>query len=126
MLCSTLGYSLFDKLEVSKSKGNDLLYIKQVGVIAIGKYTDEGIVIFKGSEARVKEAPSLQKSIVTLRRQLLLDGIIEQEGTKYIFREDYSAGSPSKASSLIIGNHTNGWNNWKNKTGKTLNELKRM
>ena len=42
------------------------------------------------------------------------------------FKQDYIFNSPSMASSIVLGRNSNGWINWKNKEGKTLDELKRQ
>jgi len=123
ILLSTLGYGLFDELD---SQEKDIFYINSVGVKATGEYTDDGFVILKGSEARIKESKSLYGRVSDIRIRLLNDGTIKKKGEeKFVFEKNYKSSSPSSASDLIIGNSTNGWDVWKNKAGVTLNELKR-
>lgn len=125
VLLTTLGYPLFDSIAIDSIEEKELLYINSVGVEATGEYSEEGIIIFKGSEARVKESSSFSNGVSKLRQTLLTNGVLVKQGEKYIFTENYIAGSPSKASDLIVGNSTNGWDTWKNINGKTLDELKR-
>ncbi|WP_143476446.1 DUF4357 domain-containing protein, partial [Pseudacidovorax sp. RU35E] len=47
------------------------------------------------------------------------------DGEFYVFQEDVPFGSPSGASDVVTGNPSNGWTVWKNKDGKTLDDLKR-
>lgn len=39
--------------------------------------------------------------------------------------EDHIFNSPSGSAGVIMGRNANGWMSWKNKQGKTLDELKR-
>ena len=41
------------------------------------------------------------------------------------FQEDYLFSSPSAAAAQVLARNANGWIEWKNKQGKTLDELKR-
>jgi hypothetical protein len=48
-----------------------------------------------------------------------------EEDNFLVFQEDYIFNSPSAAAVTIKGRASNGWTAWKNKEGKTLDELKR-
>lgn len=41
----------------------------------------------------------------------------------YIVEEDYSFSSPSLAATVVLGRNTNGRAEWKNRDGKSLNDL---
>ncbi|MEO1033321.1 MAG: DUF4357 domain-containing protein [Bacteroidota bacterium] len=127
ILLATLGYPIFESVAKRTSLSADLFFINRVGANAKAAYTDEGMIIYKGSEARIKETNSLSKRMSNLRQSLLTDGTMEIKNEKlYIFSKNYIAGAPSRASDIIIGNSTNGWIEWKDKNGKTLDELKRQ
>ncbi|WP_427137637.1 DUF4357 domain-containing protein [Psychrobacillus psychrodurans] len=54
------------------------------------------------------------------------DGILgKDDNNRVIFLKDYPFNSPSAASTFINQSPSNGWVDWKNKNGKTLDELKR-
>ncbi|WP_233557516.1 DUF4357 domain-containing protein [Aquimarina sp. AD1] len=42
-----------------------------------------------------------------------------------MFQKDEIFNSPSAAAVSVLGRPANGWTTWKDKNGKTLNELKR-
>ena len=63
------------------------------------------------------------KSFFQTRAKLINDGILKEEGGFLVFTENYTFGSPSSASSIIVGNNTNGWTAWKTEDGKTLDEV---
>ena len=68
---------------------------------------------------------SLSNTIRLLRQKLEEDGTISDKGDRLIFLKDYEFNSPSQASDVIKGNSSNGWIEWKNKNGVTLDALKR-
>ena len=67
-------------------------------------------------------APSFNTQ-VTLRDKLISGNILQDNGSEIVFLQDYIFSSPSAASNMIKGNSSNGWIEWKNKKGKTLDEL---
>lgn len=128
-LLATLGQPCFEPLAKSKDqvKGDELLYCKSANYEAVGQYTEEGLVVLKGSKARVEVAPSMDKWKASGKREALIsDGALKLEGTHYVFQRDVLFKSPSGASDFIAGASTNGWMLWKAKDGKTLDELKRQ
>ncbi|WP_255306983.1 DUF4357 domain-containing protein [Paraliobacillus sp. PM-2] len=42
-----------------------------------------------------------------------------------MFDSDYIFNSPSAADAAVLGRRANGWREWKDEEGRTLNELKR-
>ena len=60
------------------------------------------------------------------QREKLLSkqSIIKSEG-RYILKITLEFNTPSGASDFVLGGSTNGWVEWKNKDGKTLDELYR-
>ena len=61
------------------------------------------------------------------QRKELLDngGIVLSSDGKYILTTTLVFNSPSGASDFVIGGSTNGWAEWKDKDGKTLDEIYR-
>lgn len=124
ILSATLGYPILESEEEEQTQ-TELFYISRKEYKATAKYTNEGVVVLKGSEARIKESASCPSSIIDLRKQLIDDGILITSDNKYVFTEDYIVGSPSRASDLIMGNSANGWDQWKNAEGISLNDIVR-
>ncbi|MFJ5770802.1 DUF4357 domain-containing protein [Psychrobacillus sp. NPDC093180] len=58
-------------------------------------------------------------------QQLLNDGVLGKENDRYIFLKDQPFKTPSAASSFVLQSASNGWTDWKDKSGRTLDELKR-
>ena len=49
------------------------------------------------------------------------DDIFEEKNGVFVFMKDVIFGSPSVASSSVLGRSSNGWTEWKDKNGKTNN-----
>ena len=125
ILLSTLGFPVFDSVNKKTVDRSEILEISGKGIKAEGDLIDDGFVVFKGSYARKDTTPSCHEYMITLRNKLLNDGILVPQDDKLKFSEDYVFNSPSTAGGVILGRPTNGWTAWKNRGGKTLDELKR-
>ncbi len=104
-----------------------LLHCERPGASAKAQYTEEGVVVLKGSRGRGETAPSMIPMSAGRNRQRLIDaGTLIMEGNAYVFQKDVLFGSPSGASDVVLGRSSNGWLEWKDVNGKTLDELKRQ
>jgi len=119
LLLSALGYPILDEIQKDDEK---LIFCKGKEATAAGNYSEVGLTVFKGATAILQDAPSANESIISLRNRLKESGILKQNGNLYVFSEDYLFKSPSSASDTILGRSTNGWMEWKDKDGKTLDE----
>lgn len=125
ILLSTLGYPVFDSIDKKEVDKKEIMYMNGRGVKAEGDLIDDGFVVFKGSEAIKKEVPSCPQYVINARQKLIEDGTLELNGEHYIFKDNHVFRTPSGAAMMIWGRSANGWTEWKNKNGKTLDELKR-
>lgn len=123
ILLATLGYPIFE--EKRKASHREVFYIKSKGIVASGEMTDEGFLIHKESTAVSVETKNVRSWITSSRETLIRQGVIGANETSYFFTSDYLFSSPSAASSVVLGRSSNGWISWKNKEGKTLDEVKR-
>jgi len=124
ILLATLGYPLFEEVRKAKSE-KEILYCKGKDAFAEGEFVDDGFVVLKGSKATLQETKTAGIWVTGNRKRLKEANILVQENGIYIFKEDYLFGSPSTAAATVLGRRANGWMEWKNKEGKTLDELKR-
>ena len=85
---------------------------------------DNSLTVFAGSEVRYSTSPNAG-SLKELRDELLDQEIVEYNGGRYIFAQDYTFNSPSTATDFLLGGSNNGWNYWKVETGQTINEALR-
>lgn len=126
-LLSTLGYPLFVALKSSTTITDDdeVFYCTGADAEGRGLYTQEGFVVLAGSSGRIQNSPSIG-SREEFRLKLIDSDVIKQESERIIFVRDYLFNSPSAAAVAVMGRRANGWVEWKDAAGRTLDELKRQ
>ena len=127
-LVATLGQPIFEPLtKATTAQGEaELFYCKGSGADGVGEYTSEGFVVLKGSRGRVDNVTSIQgTSNERFRQQLVTAGIMVAQNGALVFTRDHLFTSPSMAAMALMGRSANGWVEWKNPQGKTLDEVKR-
>ncbi len=125
ILLSTLGFPVYDKISKEQITSKEILILKGRNIKAEGDLIDDGFVVFKGSQAKKDTVPSCHEYLINLRQKLLENKIIIEKDENFEFIQDYVFNSPSTAGGVVLGRSTNGWTKWKNKEGKTLDQLKR-
>ncbi|ACB84388.1 GIY-YIG nuclease family protein [Natranaerobius thermophilus] len=123
ILLSTLGFPIFE--EIPKSKRKSVFVCKGKEAYAEGDYIDEGFVVYKGSKANLTETQSAGEWLINLRKQLIESGVLVKRDEIYEFSSNYIFSSPSAAAATVLARRANGWTEWKNKDGKTLDDVKR-
>ena len=126
IILSTLGYPIFDPIQKPDKK--DVLICRGVGVYAEGEFSEEGFIVFSGSQAKKKETNTIGKWISNIRKKLISENILEydEENGIYLFTQDYIFDSPSGAAGTVLGRSANGWTSWKYNDGKTLSDVNRL
>jgi hypothetical protein len=124
ILLATLGYPIFEEKRKAKSS-KELFYCTGKSCSGIGELTDDGFLVYKSSKAINRVTDGAGKWVDVLRKKLLLEKIVTLSNEHLIFEQDYIFNSPSAAAAALLGRNTNGWTKWKNKEGRTLDELKR-
>ena len=128
-LLATLGYPVFDPVvkSLATSKDDEVFYCKASGSNGRGLYTQEGFVVLKDSIGRLENVPSfVGTGWHDLRQRMVESGALREEGGKLIFTKDHLFKTPSMAAAFLTGRTANGWIEWKDKDGKTLDALKRQ
>lgn len=144
-LVSTLGQQVFEPLAVrvepalpvveggviEKAQPPELAQVFRCsgpqGADATGQYTEEGMVVLKGSRGRGEAVPSMIPTAAGRHRQRLIDaGDLSPNSGSYVFQRDVLFPSPSGASNVVLGRSSNGWTEWRDSTGQTLDALKRQ
>jgi hypothetical protein len=121
-LISTLGYPVFEPIGKTKSVSH-LFYAKGGGSDGKGELVEDGFVVFEGSIARIEIAPSAVQSLRPQREKLLASGVLEERAGVYVFTQDFLFTSPSTAAAIVLGRSANGWLEWKDLEGKTLDDI---
>jgi hypothetical protein len=127
-LLATLGYPVFDPVgaPVASAKAAEVFYCKTAGVDGRGLYTPEGFVVLQGSVGRRGNQPSIAGTgEERFRKKLVETGVITEDGERVVFPKDHLFGSPSMAATALLGRTANGWKEWKDGAGVSLDKLKR-
>lgn len=125
ILMGVLGYPIFEEIKKAQ-KEEDIFYCKGKDAEAKGNLTEEGFVVYKDSKARLEDVPSLNYAIKEYKEALKRNNVLKESQGELVFDEDLLMSSPSNAAAVVLGRPANGWIEWKNKEGKTLDELKRQ
>ena len=125
MLVNTLGHKVFDeKREFNPNQKQVTFFIKAArGADGQGEPTSDGFVVFKSSKAAGSTVPSMTQNFLTLRQNLVNQGVLIDKGEYLEFLDDYIFSSPSTASSIVLGRNSNGLTEWKLKDGTTLKDF---
>jgi hypothetical protein len=121
-IMATLGYKLENVVDDLSSAS--ILHTTRNGINALGVYTGDKFDVLEGSEINMSRVVHLPKYNAQ-REELLANGSIVLENGKYILKATLTFNTPSGASDFVLGGSTNGWVEWKNTEGKTLDELYR-
>jgi hypothetical protein len=99
-------------------------------VQATGEYTEDGLVVRSGSKACLEVVPSITDSVERKRENLQEvflseEGVLEKEDGTLLFRQNHAFGSPSAAAGVVLSRSSNGWRDWTDREGRTLDEIER-
>ncbi len=129
-LLATLGHPLFNAMApaaVESTQPAEVFHCAAGGTNARGVYTTEGFVVLAGSVGRRENVQSIVgTSDANFREKLITDGVMKIEGSTVVFTKDHQFRSPSTAAVAVLGRTANGWQEWKDKDGKTLDAVKRQ
>ncbi len=121
-IMATQGYKM-DNSKVTLNEANTL-HTTRNGILAFGVYDGEHFEVLEGSEIDMKRkchSATMEKQ----RQTALANGNIVCVDGKYKLTVSVSFASPSSAGQFVLGGSINGWVEWKDKDGKTLDELYR-
>ncbi len=119
LLTSVYGYRIFDKILTQQEvKEEEIYYINSIGLKASGAQSEEGFIVFKGSQSSEEFKKASSQSLRNKWNELRNQKIVDQG----VFLKDIIFSSPSTAAAMVLGRNSNGLTQWKNKDGKTLKE----
>ena len=118
-IMGTQGYKMDN---VKSSTSSDIFHTTRNGISALGIYDGEKFQVLEGSQININKPVHLGR-YNKQRAELLASGEISQVDGKYFLNITIEFNTPSGASDFVLGGSTNGWVEWKNSEGKTLNEI---
>ena len=118
-LASFIGCDIF---EISQPKEEHLFYTKARVCNAKGFYNSAGFTVLKGSIIANNCVPSFTWKA---KREKMVEEYATLNNGVWIMDSDKTFSSPSTAADFCIGRPANGWNEWKDKDGNTLDFIYR-
>ena len=104
------------------AKPGEIYYLDLRGIHAEGMVTENGFIVFKGSEVRNHQASYLAKGIVNFRKRCFEDGTI----VDWHLTRDIEFDSSSTACTFLFGANGSGPASWKNEDGVTMLKLDKV
>lgn len=121
-IMATQGYKM-DDAKTSINEANTL-HTTRNGILAFGVYDGEHFEVLEGSEIDINR--KCHSATIERQRQTALEnGNIVCVDGKYKLTVSVSFTSSSSAGQFVLGGSINGWVEWKDKDGKTLDEIYR-
>ena len=118
-LASFIGYNIF---EISQPKAEHLFNIKSRGCDANGFYNSSGFTVLRGSVIAKTMTPSFNWKE---KREKMVEEYTATKDDKLVMTSDKTFSSPSTAADFCLGRSANGWTEWKDKDGNTLDSVYR-
>jgi hypothetical protein len=125
LVLTSLNYDILST--ISPAETDDLWYLNHKGTVASGEYRGTQFVLLAGStihtgatERWVDDFPKIHAMREeALRTKATISGEVATTKENIAFR------SVSMAAGFVTGRHSNGWKEWKNADGKTMDEIMR-
>jgi len=119
-IMATLGYKMDDAKQYNDNR--EIFHTTRNGILAYGVYMGDKFQVLEGSQINLAESATLEK-YNKQRAELQASGDIVMQNGSNILKITLEFNTPSGASDFILGGSTNGWVEWKNTNGKTLDEV---
>ncbi|MGB7196099.1 MAG: GIY-YIG nuclease family protein [Collimonas pratensis] len=128
LLPSSSSESVTEMTHAQADTSNQLLDLSFMigGLLAKGAVTDEGFVLKKGSQLVKSHSDSMPNRLVSLKAQLLTDGMLQEQLGYFYVTGDLLLSSSSYAAAMVAGTARSGPQSWKNVNGQTLKQLEDM
>lgn len=118
---AALGYDL-DRVDQSPIGASVVFHTKKNGIRGLGRYdkTTGHFTVLAGSKVNLSKPVLKNVSVAALRREMFggIVGIAD-------LAEDLEFPTPSAAAVFVLGGSQNGWTEWVNNDGETLNQVYR-
>ena len=93
---------------------------------ANGQQTDDGFVLFKGSQISGKTSNSMPGKTLSIREKWIEDGTLVSEGENYRLIKDSILSSSSYAAAIVAGTSRSGPQSWIDEKDRTLKLIEEM
>lgn len=131
IVLGTLGHKVLDPIKMQSQSSYSVpptlsQYVFNFsikGLSAKGQQTDDGFVLFKGSQVSDMLNPSMPGKLGQIKEDWIKDGTLAQAENHYVLIKDVLLSSSSYAAALVAGTARSGPQSWINEKGQTLKIL---
>lgn len=126
LVAELLGYSIF-KTKNIENRSNNVWYLDAKNTHATAEYRGNKLVLLAGSQidpAYSDRWANKYEAWFSDRVKILKESAHFIDGA-YLVHQNIPFNSPSRASGFATGRNSNGWTEWKNSNGKTMDEVMR-
>lgn len=136
IVLGTLGHRVLDPVKVVKQQVPDITLKPNLseftfsfsirGLHATGQQTDDGFVLFKGSNISGKASKSMPGKTLAIREKWIADGTLQPEGENYRLTKDSILSSSSYAAVIVAGTSRSGPQSWIDEQGRSLKAVEEI
>jgi hypothetical protein len=128
VLTATLGFPVLRPMQTRKhTEPTRILHMRGLTDTTSGTYSTDGLTVFAGTVVINRELGARPYERIEAQRMALeADGVLAREGDRLVFIQDYVFGSPSGAACVILGRSSNGWDNWRDASNQSLDQIERV
>jgi hypothetical protein len=136
IVLGTLGHRVLDPVKVVKHQAPDVTSKPNLseftfsfsirGLHATGQQTDDGFVLFKGSDISGKTSKSMPGKTLAIREKWIADGTLHPEGENYRLTKDSILSSSSYAAVIVAGTSRSGPQSWIDEQGRSLKAVEEI
>jgi len=135
IVMGTLGHRVLEPIKVvesqpetpSKPKLSKFLFNFSIrGLNATGQQTDDGFVLFKGSDISGKTSKSMPGKTQSIREKWIADGTLATNGENFKLTKDSILSSSSYAAVLVAGTSRSGPQSWIDENGRSLKAVEEI
>jgi hypothetical protein len=131
IVLGTLGHKVLDPIKIQSQSfysapptlSQYIFNFSIKGLSAKGQQTDDGFVLFKGSQVSDMLNPSMPGKLGQIKEDWIKDGTLVQAENHYVLIKDVLLSSSSYAAALVAGTARSGPQSWINEKGQTLKLL---
>jgi hypothetical protein len=99
------------------------LSMPRKNVEAVGNFDVNGFLVQAGSKFSREDSQSISKGNKDLKNKLISEGVLASKELYLELVKDFHFRSPAEAAGVIVGFSINAKDAWKDRTGKSLNQL---
>lgn len=130
IVLGTLGHRVLEPVKITTQQPQDrpskpglsqfIFSFSIRGLHATGQQTDDGFVLFKGSDVSGKTSRSIPGKTLSIREKWIADGTLQPFGDNFRLTKDCIVSSSSYAAVIVAGTSRSGPQSWVDEKGRSL------